>query len=71
MGQKRLPSFPFNKTQKESDPIHKEASGKCEVKVKWLRIVLNVKTIRLIKTVSLQFSRMLLEGVQVCGADMK
>ena len=71
MGQKRLPSFPFNENQKESDPIHKEASGKCEVKVEWLRIVLNVKTIRLIKTVSLQFSRMLLEGVQVCGADMK
>ena len=71
MGQKRLPSFPFNETQKESDPIHKEASGKCEVKLNWLRIVLNVKTIRLIKTVSLQFSRMLLEGVQVCGADVK
>ena len=65
MGQKRLPSFPFNETQKESDPIHKEAAGKLKGKVK---IVLNVKTIhsiRLIKTVSLQFSRMLLEGVQV------
>ena len=33
MGQKRLPSFPFNETQKESDPIHKEAAGKLTGKV--------------------------------------
>ena len=33
MGQKRLPSFPFNETQKESDPIHKEAAGKYKGKV--------------------------------------